>query len=105
MQLMKDIPAKQLMEGITGHYAHGKNMSFGFVEIKAGTIMPKHQHVHEQITYIIEGQLDMNIDGVDYSLTPGCYHVIPSNVLHGATAITDCKLIDAFSPAREDYKQ
>ena len=105
MQLMKDIPAKQLMEGITGHYAHGKNMSFGFVELKAGTIMPKHQHVHEQITYIIEGQLDMNIDGVDYSLTPGCYHVIPSNVLHGATAITDCKLIDAFSPAREDYKQ
>ena len=104
MQLIKDITPKQLMEGITGHYAHGQNMSFGFVEIKAGTIMPKHQHVHEQITYIIEGQLDMDIDGIDYSLTPGCYYVIPSNIWHGATAITDCKLIDVFGPVREEYK-
>ena len=105
MQQIKDITSKQLMEGITGHYTHGKNISFGFVEIKAGTIMPKHQHIHEQITYIIEGQLDMNIDGVDYSLIPGSYHVIPSTVWHGAAAKTDCKLIDVFSPVREDYRQ
>ena len=104
MQQIKDITPKELMEGITGRYAHGKNMSFGYVEIKAGTIMPKHQHVHEQITYIIEGQLDMNIDDVDYSLTPGSYHVIPSNVWHGANAITDCKLIDVFGPVREEFK-
>jgi quercetin dioxygenase-like cupin family protein len=104
MQQIKDITPKEIMEGITGRYAHGKNMSFGYVEIKAGTNMPKHQHVHEQITYIIEGQLDMNIDGVDYSLTPGSYHVIPSNVWHGANAITDCKLIDVFGPVREEYK-
>ena len=104
MKQIKDIAAKKLMEGIIGHYAHGQNLSFGFVEITKGTIMPKHQHVHEQITYILEGQLDMNIDGVDYSLTPGCYHVIPSNVWHGANAITDCKLIDVFGPVREEYK-
>ena len=104
MQHIKDITPKQLMEGITGHYAHGSNLSFGYVEIKAGTLMPKHQHVHEQVTYIIEGQLDMNIDGVDYSLTPGCYYVIPSNVWHGANAITDCKAIDVFGPVREEYK-
>jgi quercetin dioxygenase-like cupin family protein len=104
MEQIKNIAAKQLMEGIIGHYAHGKNMSFGFVEITKGTIMPKHQHVHEQKTYIIEGQLDMNIGGVDYSLTPGSYFVIPSNVLHGANAITDCKVIDVFGPVREEYK-
>ena len=34
MQHIKDITPKQLMEGITGHYAHGQNMSFGYVEIK-----------------------------------------------------------------------
>ena len=79
-------------------------MTFGLVEIKAGTIMPKHQHVHEQITYILEGQLDMEIDGVVCSLTPGCYYVIPSNIWHSATAITACKLIDVFGPVREEYK-
>ena len=104
MQQIKDIKQKQLMEGIIGHYAHGENMSFGLVEIAEGTIMPIHQHVHEQITYMLEGQLDMDIDGVVYSLTSGSYHVIPSNVWHGASAKTACKLIDVFSPVREEYK-
>ena len=63
-----------------------------------------HHHIHEQITYIIVGQLDMVIDGVAFSLTDGMYHVIPSNLPHSAIAITDCKVIDVFSPVREDYK-
>jgi quercetin dioxygenase-like cupin family protein len=104
MQNIKQLPAKELAPGLTGYYTHGSRMTLGLVEIKAGSVLPKHQHEHEQITYMIEGQLDMNIDGVDYSLTPGSYHVIPSNVWHGATAITDCKLIDVFSPVREEYK-
>ena len=105
MQQIKDIAPKQLMEGITGHYAHGEKMSFGLVEIKEGTVMPAHQHVHEQITYLLEGQLDMQIDGMVYSLTPGSYHVIPSNSWHGARAITACTVIDVFAPVREDYKR
>lgn len=104
MQLITAIPAKQLMPGITGHYAHGENMTFGFVELKAGSQVPMHHHVHEQTTYIIEGQLDMEIDGQAYPLTTGMYHVIPSNTPHAAIARTDCKVIDVFSPVREDYK-
>jgi quercetin dioxygenase-like cupin family protein len=104
MNQIKAIAPKQLMQGITGYYAHGQQITFGLVEIEKGTLMPVHQHVHEQITYCLEGQLDMEIDGVLYSLTPGCYHVIPSNVWHGATAITACKLIDVFCPLREEYK-
>ena len=104
MQQIKDITPKELMEGVTGYYSHGKNMTFGLVELKAGATVPLHQHVHEQITYILEGQLDMNIDGVDYSLIAGCHHVISSDVWHSATVITDCKAIDVFGPVREEYK-
>ncbi len=104
MQHIKDLPSKQLVDGITGYYAHGTNMTFGFVEIKAGSDLPPHQHEHEQITYIIEGQLDMLIGGKPYTLTSGMYFVIPSNTPHGAKAITDCKVIDVFKPVREDYR-
>jgi len=37
-------------------------------------------------------------------MTAGMYHVIGSNIPHSAIAKTDCKVIDAFSPVREDYK-
>ena len=104
MQHIKDIAAKELITGFTGHYVHGKDLTLGYVEIKAGNELPQHYHVHEQITYIIEGQLDMVIDGISCPLTAGMYHIIPSNVLHSAVAATDCKVIDAFAPAREDYK-
>ena len=104
MDLIKNIKPKQLAEGIQGFYAHGEKHTMGLVELKKGSIVPLHSHPHEQITFILEGQLDMNIDGKDYSLTPGAYHIIHSNIPHSAVAVADCKLIDTFSPVREDYK-
>lgn len=104
MQKIKDIKAKDLAPGLTGYYAHGTNMTLGLVEIKAGSNLPLHHHPHEQITYILEGQLDMTIGSEYCPLTAGMYYVIPSNVPHSAVAITDCKVIDVFNPVREDYK-
>jgi quercetin dioxygenase-like cupin family protein len=104
MQQIKDIKPKELVSGITGYYTHGDSLTFGYVELKAGSSVPTHQHIHEQITYIIEGQLDMVIGGQPCLLTNGMYYVIGSNVPHSAVAKTDCKVIDAFNPVREDYK-
>lgn len=104
MQQIKDIEPKDLVPGITGYYAHGQALTLGYVEIKAGSDLPEHHHVHEQITYIIEGQLNMVIGGKACPLTAGMYYVIPSNVPHSATAPVDCKVIDVFNPVREDYK-
>jgi quercetin dioxygenase-like cupin family protein len=105
MPSIKNITPRQLVPGITGYYAHGSNMSFGYVELETGSSVPMHQHMYEQITYIIEGELDMIIGGQPYLLTAGMYYVIPSNTPHSATAKTACKVIDAFSPVRDDYRQ
>jgi quercetin dioxygenase-like cupin family protein len=104
MELIKNIKPKEVVPGITGHYAHGTGQTLGYVEVKAGSVLPEHHHVHEQITYIIEGQLDMIIGGIACSLMAGMYHIIPSSVPHSAVAPVDCKLIDVFNPVREDYK-
>ena len=104
MENIKNIKPKELAPGITGYYAHGVKSTFGYVELKKGSNVPLHSHINEQITYMIEGQLDMVIGGEACSLTAGMYHVIHANVPHSAYAVTDCKVIDAFSPVREDYK-
>lgn len=104
MDVIKNLNPKKLTRGITGYYAHGDKLTFGYVELKIGSSVPMHQHINEQITYVLEGQLDMVIGEKSCSLTAGMYHVIPSNTPHSAIAITDCKVIDAFSPVREDYK-
>ena len=104
MEPIKNVKPKNLAPGIVGHYVHGELHTLGFVQLQKGSIVPEHRHQQEQITYILEGQLDMIIGGQPYSLTPGQYHVIHSNIPHSAVAARDCLLIDTFSPVREDYK-
>jgi len=104
MSRIKDVKPKQVAPGITGHYVHGDLHTLGYVLIKKGSIVPEHHHKQEQITFIVDGQLDMIIDGEPHSLTAGMFHTIPSNVPHSAVAPTDCVVIDTFSPVREDYK-
>jgi quercetin dioxygenase-like cupin family protein len=104
MQHLGDIPVKQLLPGFFGKMVHGERSSLVFWDIKKDSVLTEHAHLHEQITYIAEGELEMVIGGKKYLLTAGSVHVIPSLVPHSALAITDCRVIDSFSPARDDYR-
>ena len=104
MPHLNEIVAKQLVPGILGKYVHGQQASFGWVTIEGGTDMSLHHHPHEQITCILEGELEMVIGGEKVVLTAGHIRVIPSDTPHSARALTDVKLIDIFSPVREEYR-
>jgi quercetin dioxygenase-like cupin family protein len=104
MDHITNLPVQEIRPGFFGRLIHGDKGTVSIWDIKAGSRLEMHQHVHEQITYLLEGELEMNIGGQDYLLTPGMYHVIPSNVPHNAFARTDVKVMDFFSPARDDYK-
>lgn len=104
MEHLDHIRSKQIIEGIFGKYIHGDQTTLGVVEVKKGSILPIHHHPHEQITLILEGELEMTIGGETMTLRAGNFHVIRSNVPHSAIAHMDCKLIDVFSPVREDYR-
>ena len=99
-----EIPEKELAEGIRGRYFHTNSTTIGFVDIDKGAILPAHSHMHEQTTQITEGQLEMTIGGITQILEPGVITLIPSHVVHSARALTNCKVVDIFSPVREDYK-
>ena len=104
MQHLDDIKGKEIVPGLFGRFVHGETMTLSFVDIQPGARLPEHSHPHEQITYLIEGELEMVIGGEKMLLTPGMVHVIPSNVPHSAIARTFVKVLDAFSPVREDYR-
>ncbi len=104
MEQLSDIPARQTFPGFFGKMVHGESSTLAFWDVKKGSTAPEHHHVHEQITYVLEGELEMKIGGEQYLLTPGSVHVIPSHVLHSAYARTDCRIIDSFVPVREDYR-
>ena len=54
--------------------------------------------------HVVEGEFEFTVDGKTQVYTAGAVVHIPSNVPHSGKAITPCKLMDVFSPVREDYK-
>jgi len=99
-----DIETKEIAPGFFSKLIHTENNTINFIEVAAGNLVPRHQHINQQCAFVIEGKFEMTIDDVTQLLEPGIFAVIPPNVWHSGIAITDCKLIDIFNPAREDYK-
>lgn len=99
-----DIPAKEIAPGFFSKFIHTDTNTINFLEVKAGSSIQLHKHVHQQCSFAIEGKFELIVNGQAQVLEPGSFAIIPSNVEHGGTAVTDCKLIDIFSPVREDYR-
>jgi quercetin dioxygenase-like cupin family protein len=99
-----DIKPKEVVPGFFGKFIHSGNITVAHWNMKAGHSIPLHQHVHEMMVNVITGKLELTIGSETRVLEPGMVGVIPSNVPHRATAITDCYVIDVFYPVRADYQ-
>jgi unsaturated pyranuronate lyase len=73
------------------------------VFLAKGAIVPEHHHESEQITYILEGALQFEIEGREIVVGKGQVLRIPSHVAHRAVALEDTLDLDIFSPIREDW--
>ncbi|MNZ91734.1 Cupin domain protein [compost metagenome] len=61
-----------------------------------------HHHVHEQLSYCLEGKLEFTINGEKTIISAGETLFIPSMAEHGCTALEASKLLDTFTPLRKD---
>ena len=99
------IRPKELFGGtIQVHYAHLDRMTVGEARLAAHTVLPPHHHPHEQVTYVIEGRFEFTIGEETKVLEPGMAALIPGGVMHSGKTLTACRVLDLFSPVREDYR-
>lgn len=96
---------KEISPGIQARTFWGDNMLSAIVELEANAILPAHHHPHEQISYILEGELEFDLDGETQTVRPGDVVVIHSNVPHTVkVGSSHARVLDTFSPIREDLK-
>ena len=101
----KDLEAKVPVGGIKVRSVYLEQAMMTWMEFEPHRQLPDHQHPHEQITLIVEGELEMTIAGEIKVMRPGDVAVVPSDTPHSArTADQPAIAVDAWAPIREDYK-
>jgi len=102
----EDMPKEKVSETLDRRLITGDRVMLTHVYLKKGSVVPRHSHENEQLTYILEGGLRFWI-GEDESevidVGPGEVLHIPSFVQHKAEALDDTVDVDIFSPPREDW--
>ncbi len=100
---LQDIPVEVLAPGISRQVIHGTQSTFSRWQLKAGTSIPLHHHVNEQMTWIISGRAEVVSGGTSYALGAGEIIVFAPNVEHAFTILEDTVAVDIFAPARQDW--
>ena len=83
--------------------AFGERTHLTEFRLAKGSLIPEHEHPHEQTGYLVSGRMTFIIAGEKFDTLPGDGWNIPSGVSHGVDVLEDCVVIEVFSPAREDY--
>lgn len=68
-----------------------------------GGIGALHSHPHLQTSYVAEGTFEVTIDGVTETIGKGGAYIVPTGLVHGVKALEAGKLIDSFTPRRDDF--
>ena len=95
----------ELVPGVRAKPLFGDGAMLNLLEFEPGASVPAHDHPHEQLGLVVDGELVLRIAGVDHELGPGDAYHVPGGVEHEAwTTGSGCRVLDVFQPVREDYR-
>jgi quercetin dioxygenase-like cupin family protein len=99
-----EIGERDVIAGFHGKFAHSSLMTFVLWRIDSGATLPVHSHPHEQVLHVLEGRFEVTVGGKTSVLEAGTMGIVLPHVVHSGRALTNCRVMDAFAPVREDYK-
>src|SRR5579863_3881907 len=97
------LPVKERLPGWQGRYFHSPSMTFAHYHFVRGASIHEHHHPQEEVYEVIEGELEITIDGVAQVARPGLVAIVPGGVRHSIKAITDGQAIIVDYPQRRDF--
>lgn len=104
---MVDVSKLRVIErlpGWHGRYFHSENMTVAHYDFVRGASVHEHFHLQEEVYEVIEGELEMTIDGVTQVARPGVAAIVPANARHSVKALTDGRAIIVDHPRRMEFE-
>lgn len=100
-----ELELETVEEGLVSRKIRARGGRLMMVEVlfKTGARGYEHRHDHEQICYCLSGEFEFTIEGEKTRLRAGDSLYVPPSALHGTTCLADGRLLDVFTPQREDF--
>ena len=97
---------KEILPGIgMKAVVYGENTLMAEVSLKGGSVLPAHNHIHEQTGYLISGKVILTIGEEKFEVEPGDSWNIPGSVTHSLEILENSIAVEVFSPRREEYME
>jgi quercetin dioxygenase-like cupin family protein len=90
------------LPGWRGRFVHSATMTFAHYDFDRGATIHEHAHPEEEVYEVIEGELEITIDGQAHAARPGLVAIVPANVRHAVRALSDGRVIVIDHPARPE---
>lgn len=94
---------EKMADKVYRKYAYGSTMTIAYLKLEKGAFIPTHHHPNEQITHILNGKVEVKMQGKTYIVGKGEVLIIPPNVPHSFLALENTLDMDVFSPIRMDW--
>ena len=91
------------LPGWHGRYFRSPSMTFAHYDFKRGASIHEHFHPQKEVYEVIEGELEVTIDGVAEIARSGVVAIVPANALHSVRALTDGRAIIVDYPVRREF--
>ena len=79
-------------------------MTFAHYDFMRGASIPEHFHPQEEVYEVIEGELEVSIDGKPQIARPGLVAMVPPGARHSVKALTDGRAIIVDYSLKPDFK-
>jgi quercetin dioxygenase-like cupin family protein len=104
-----EMPGESIREGAERRIGHTDNLMIVVVDFYDGPTDrpdPPHSHPHEQVCYVAQGEILFVMGDQQVRLVPGDMFLVPSGEPHSIQQLTEhVRLVDCFTPIREDFLQ
>ena len=103
-----EVPYENVKEGLQRKIIHTDNLMCVLIDFSNGPWAepePPHSHPHEQTSYVAEGEIIFYCeDESEQHLKAGDMYAVPPDKKHTVKLLTkNVRLIDSFTPLREDF--
>ena len=99
--IIKNLPDADLnIDGVSAKLLQAEGKQIVFFEMEPIGTIPPHAH-QEQWGVVLEGEIELTVDGVTTTYVKGDSYFIPAGAVHSGRVNTRSKIMDLFNePAR-----